>query len=270
MGLLYYEDYTPDFYVCYRVKDVIYTGRSQYQNIEVIDTDTFGKILFLDNAVMVTERDEFYYHEMIVHPAMVSHPNPKRVLVVGGGDGGTVREVMKYDVVEEVVLAELDEEVVKVSKEYLPSISCALDDPRLKIEYGDASQFVKKHTDKFDVIIVDSTDPIGPGEILSGEEFIRDCFNLLNAPGIYVAQTQSYFFGKEFLRKYRQKMMNVFGNVYNYFAPVPTYPGGGWSFTMGTKGVDPTKSVRPAPSGLKYYVSQMQANLFIVPPFLLE
>ncbi len=154
-----------------KIKEQLYSGKSKYQAIDVFVTEMYGRMLVIDGVIMLTESDEYAYHEMIVHVPMQSHKRPQRVLVIGGGDGGCIREIVKYKEVKEIHLCEIDKEVVNISKKYLPGIASGYDDPRVTVYYEDGSVFLKEKRDRYDVIIVDSTDPIGPGKALFTKEF---------------------------------------------------------------------------------------------------
>ena len=155
----------------FKVVQTLYKGQSEFQSIDILETSGFGRLLLLDGLVMTTEKDEFVYHEMISHIPLLAHPNPKQVLVIGGGDGGTIREVLKHPSVERAVLCEIDGMVIEASKQWLPTIACALDDPKVEIQVADGAAYVAKHKNTFDVILIDSTDPIGPGARLFNKEF---------------------------------------------------------------------------------------------------
>lgn len=192
-------------------------------------------MLLLDGIVQTTEKDEYVYHEMITHIPLFTHPNPKKVLVVGGGDGGTIREVLKHPSVEKAVLCEIDEEVIKASKEFLPTISCALDNPKCEIFIGDGIKYVHEHKNEFDIIIVDSTDPFGAAEGLFGGSFYKEIYQALTAEGIFVAQTETPFYLPEVVKKVYDDAKTVFSITKLFMAAIPTYPSGYWSFTIGSK-----------------------------------
>ena len=164
MELWYTEEHSKDVRFSIRVNRHIYSEQSDYQRIDILDSQEFGRVLTLDGLIMVTEKDEFIYHEMVTHIAMAVNPNIKKVLVIGGGDGGCVRELARYKSIDSITLVEIDKQVVEVSKKYLPNIACAFDDARLNIVYEDGLKFVRNKKNEYDLIIVDSTDPFGPGE----------------------------------------------------------------------------------------------------------
>ena len=189
----YYHEITPQgFGLVIKAKEVLFSDNSPFQKVEVFESDSsLGRVLTLDDLMMVTEGDEYHYHEMIAHIPMMQHPCPKSVLVIGGGDGGTLREVLKHKTVEKVVLCEIDGMVIDVSKKFLPSVSCALDDPRVEIKVEDAIEFIKDKKDEYDIILIDSTDPMGPGEGLFTDEFYTNVKNSLKKGGIMAAQSES-------------------------------------------------------------------------------
>jgi len=237
----------------------------------VVDTLEFGRALVLDGAVQTTERDEFIYHEMISHVALNSHPNPRQVLIIGGGDGGTLREVLRHPGIERVDMVEIDQRVVELSKQYLPTIASGFDDPRAHVHFEDGVRFVKESKKRYDLIIVDSSDPVGPAVELFGLDFYRDAFGVLTADGIMVAQAESPIYYKAYLQKVWRNIKSTFPIGYVYLASIPTYVSGFWSFVIGSKCHDP-RSVRgdkPSLFGLKYYTEEVHRASFVIPPFVL-
>jgi len=246
--------------------------RSKYQEILVLDTPQFGKMLILDGLVQTTEKDEFIYHEMLAHPALLMHPNPERVLVIGGGDGGTVREVLKHSSVKEVHLCEIDEEVILISEKYFPSISEKLRDPKVKIFIEDGNEFLQERQNYYDVIIMDSSDPVGASEVLFREEFYRKVKSSLRHDGIMVAQTESPVLQEEYFSKAYREIRKVFRNVGVYLAYIPTYPSGMWSFTIASDFIDITDTTRNIEKvkelKTKYFCDSIYACLFSLPRFV--
>lgn len=245
--------------------------KSKYQEILVLDTPEFGKMLVLDGLVQTTERDEFIYHEMLVHPAMLSHPNPERVLVIGGGDGGSVREVLKHPSVKEVHLCEIDEEVIIVSEKYFPTISNKLRDPKVKIFIEDGNIFLEERKNYYDVIIMDSSDPIGASEVLFTPEFYQKVKNSMKKDGVMVAQTESPILQEDYFKKALSGIKKVFRNTGVYLAFVPTYPSGMWSFTIASDYVDVINIKRPErlkELKNKYFCDSIYACLFSLPGFI--
>lgn len=246
---------------------------SQYQEILLLDTYEYGKMLVLDGAVQTTERDEFIYHEMLTHPALIKHPNPERVLVIGGGDGGTVREVLKHQSVKEVHLCEIDGEVIKVSKEYLPTISNMLDNEKVKIFVEDGNKFLDEKKGYYDVILLDLSDPVGPAEALFRRAFYQKVKNALKEGGILTAQTESPFLQTDYFKSAVLEIKEVFKNVGTYLAFIPTYPAGMWSFTMASDDIDIFKNFnmeRIDKLNTKYFCDKIYISLFNLPKFVSE
>ncbi len=230
----FYKEITPaGFGIAIKQKEVLFSEQSKFQKVEIIDSDSeLGKILTLDDLMMTTEGDEFYYHEMISHIPMMHHKNPESVLVIGGGDGGTVREVLKHSSVKRVVLCEIDGMVIDACKKYLPSISCGLSDPRVKILVEDAIEYIKDKKNEFDIVLIDSTDPMGPGEGLFTEEFYTNVKNSLKKGGIVAAQSESPVVNKNEIKKMYKLLKQVFPICAAYTSPIPTYPGGYWAWAF--------------------------------------
>lgn len=237
----YYHEITPSgFGIAIKAGKVLFSKQSDFQKVEVFETDSaLGRVLTLDDLMMTTEGDEYHYHEMISHIPMMQHKNPKTVLVIGGGDGGTVREVLKHKTVEKVVLCEIDGMVIDACKEFLPTISCGLSDPRVEIKVEDAIEFIKDKKDEYDIILIDSTDPMGPGEGLFTEEFYTNVKNSLKDGGIMVAQSESPFVNKLEIKKMYDLLKKVFPVCSTYTSNIPTYPGGYWAWAFCSKDVKP-------------------------------
>ena len=204
-----------------------------------MDTYEFGRMLLLDGIIMTTIKDEFVYHEMISLPALNTHPNPKNVLVIGGGDGGAIREIVKHPKVEKAILCEIDGQVIEVSKKYLPEISCALNDPKVEVVVEDGIKYIQENKNKFDVILVDSTDPIGPAVGLFAKDFYQGIYDALKEDGVFAAQTESPWVNENLVKRVFQDIKSIFPITRLYLANVPTYPTGMWSFTMGSKNMIP-------------------------------
>lgn len=234
----------PGFAQATLITDILYDHRSPFQHIRVARSPLFGRMLILDDAVQTTEQDEFAYHEMLVHLPLVSHPQPRRVLIIGGGDGGTLEEVLKHPV-DGVTLVEIDREVIEVSQRYLPAISGgAFDDPRARLLIDDGIAFMQTTGERFEVILVDSTDPTGPGVALFSPEFYAACARVLGEDGILVAQSGSLLYQQDLTALVRRHLAAAFPVVVTYWAAVPAYPGVLWTFTCGAKRVDP-RSIPP-------------------------
>ncbi len=268
MELWFKELHDPSSGITFKIKNYVYSGRSPYQKIDIFEVENYGRVLTLDGMVMTTERDEFIYHEMLTHPALRIHPEPKKVLIIGGGDGGTAREVLKYKEVERVVMVEIDEEVINVSKKYLPSIACSLDDPRLEIKIEDGVKYVKEGKEKFDILLLDTSDPVGPAEVLYRREFYENCKKLLNPNGILVTQAESPWSQLETIKKLLKEITGVFPLETLYLAHIPTYPGGLWSFLMMGDNFNLNEIKRPAPQNLKYYNDDIHKGMQTLPNYL--
>ncbi len=252
-----------------RVSATLHTEQTPYQNLAIYDTVQYGRLLVLDGCVMTTDADEFVYHEMIAHVPLHTHPNPHSVLVVGGGDGGAVREVLKHPSVERVVLAEIDDRVVETAKEYFPAIAQGLTDPRVELQIGDGIRYVQDHPDEFDVILVDSTDPVGPAVGLFQESFYQFISRALKDDGIMVAQSESPFANQKIVRSMVQIANHVFPQAFLYLASIPTYPTGLWSFTLGTKKYHPLENLQPSRvEDTRYYSNDVHRAAFALPPFV--
>lgn len=272
MELWYTEKQTENHGITSKITRTLHTEKTEFQDLAVLETIQFGRMLTLDGLVMTTIEDEFVYHEMITHVPLNTHANPERVLVIGGGDGGTIREVVKHPQVKQVVLVEIDRRVVEVSREYLPEISCALDNPKVTVLYEDGIKYVREHKNEFDIIVIDSTDPIGPAVGLFSLEFYRHAAEALKDDGIMVAQTESPFFNKELITQVNRDIGSVFPITKLYLAHIPTYPSGTWSFTMGSKKYDPeTADLSHWPGyATRYYTPELHRSAFKLPQFVGE
>ncbi|MBC8061671.1 MAG: polyamine aminopropyltransferase [Clostridiaceae bacterium] len=259
-----------DVAMTYKVKETLVRKKTEFQDLAIIDTEAFGRMLILDGIVQTTVKDEFVYHEMISHIPLFTHLNPKKVLVVGGGDGGVIREVLKHNSVEKAVLCEIDGAVIEECKKYLPEISCGLEDPRCELFIGDGIKYVKEHKNEFDVIIVDSTDPFSIAEGLFGGNFYKDISEALTEDGIFVAQTETPFFLPETVKKVFNDAKNIFPITKLFMAAIPTYPGGYWSFTIGSKKYDPEAvNISSIPNlDTKYYTPELHKACFVLPRYV--
>lgn len=257
-----------------RINQTLYRGRSDFQEIIVAESEEFGKMLVLDGVFQTCLFDEFIYHEMITHVPLLSHPDPKRVLVIGGGDGGTVREVLKHARVEKAEMVEIDGMVVDVCKQFLPEISQVLIDApsRLQLEIGDGIAHMRDAKNAYDVIIVDCSDPVGPGVGLFGREFYRDVHRALKADGLFVQQTESPFYHQKLIRRLYRDIPDFFPITRMYLANIPLYPGGLHCFTIGSKKYDPAQAGLPEqlPFSTKYYNRELHYSCFKLPSFVRE
>ncbi len=264
------EMQTKDMQISLRISEILYTGVSEFQKISVVNSEECGRMLFLDDVIQTTIKDEFVYHEMIAHVGLNTLPNPRKVLVVGGGDGGVIREVIKHASVEKAVLVEIDRMVIDAARKYLPEISCALDDPKVEVIVDDGIKYVREHKNTYDMIIVDSTDPIGAAEGLFGSEFYQNVYEALTEEGIFVAQTESPFFEAELIKRVYKDVDRIFPLARLYLGNIPTYPGGLWTFTLGSKKYDPKKVDigKIADLNTKFYSPEMHQACQVLPPFV--
>lgn len=259
-----------DLSIGLRVEKTLHSEVTPYQTLDVYETKQYGRLLVLDGCVMTTDEDEFVYHEMLSHVPLHTHPNPKNVLVVGGGDGGIIREVIKHPSVERAVLAEIDGAVVEASKKYFPHIAQGLADSRVDVQIVDGIKYVEDHPDTFDVILIDSTDPVGPAVGLFQQSFYQSVFRALKEDGIMAAQTESPFVNKDLIRAVNESLAATFPITKLYLANVPTYPTGLWSFTMGSKKYRPQDVNECHVKGTKYYSLEMHHASLALPPFVKE
>ncbi|QHL89298.1 polyamine aminopropyltransferase [Nibribacter ruber] len=258
--------------------DQLYKKQSPYQKVEVFETLAYGNMLTLDGMVMCTQKDEYVYHEMITHVPMLSHGNVKRALVIGGGDGGTVRELLRHEQIEEVVLVEIDELVIEACKLHLPETASAFDHPKLKLLVEDGIKYIQEcANESFDLIIVDSADPVGPGEGLFTAEFYGQVYRCLTANGIMITQSESPRFNTKVFVEIYDTYKGIFGQekVHCYLAAIPTYPTGTWSFSFSSKGnvhpKDVNMDVAAAFSrehNLRYYNEDIHQAAFALPNFV--
>lgn len=275
MDLWFTEKYGDGAQFSIKVERQLVCKQSYYQRIDVLETKEFGRILTLDGCLMLTEKDEFIYHEMMVHVPMAVHPEAKHVLVIGAGDGGTIRELTRYDSIEEIEMVEIDQLVVEVCKEYLPQTACKLGDPRVKLFFEDGLKYVRTKKDAYDLILVDSTDPFGPGEGLFTREFYGNCFSALREGGILVNQHESPYYKNDALamKRAHQKISAVFPYCTVYQAHIPTYPSGHWLFGFASKGRHPLEDFdarRWDALGIttKYYNTDLHRGCFALPNYV--
>ncbi|QIB27749.1 polyamine aminopropyltransferase [Caloranaerobacter azorensis] len=277
MELWFTEEHTDYAKFSFKVKKHLYSEKSPFQQVDFIDTYEFGKVLLLDGLVMVTEKDEFIYHDMITHVAMATNPEIKRVLVIGGGDGGTVRELTRYNTIEKIDMVEIDELVVKASREFLPLTSSKLDDERVTLYFEDGIKFVEDKENEYDLMIVDSTDPIGPGEGLFTTEFYKNCYKALSDKGILVNQNESPYYERDAKAMLRAtgKLKKIFPIVEVYQFHMPTYPSGHWLFGFASKSLHPIKDFKPEEwkkfnLKTKYYNTEIHVGAFALPTYVKE
>ncbi len=276
MELWFTEMHTPNVKMSIRVDKQLYTEDSEFQRIDVFQSEEFGRFLTLDGIMMLTEKDEFIYHEMITHVAMASNPDVKKVLVIGAGDGGTIRELTRYKTIERIDMVEIDERVVAVCREYLRKTACRLDDSRVHIYYEDGLKYVRRKENEYDLIIVDSTDPFGPGEGLFTSEFYGNCFNALTKNGILVNQHESPYYSDDAraMQRAHRRIKEFFPICKVYQAHIPTYPSGHWLFGYASKTVDPLKADADRWNALgletRYYNTDLHKGCFMIPNYVKE
>lgn len=256
------DPYAPIQY-SYEVSKVLYHKRSKFQDIMVFENPHFGKILVLDGVVQITEKDELFYHEMLTHVVMNSHPNPKKVIVIGGGDGGTVREVLKHKSVEKVYFIEIDEEVINVSKKFFPRVAGGIRDKRVEIKCMDGAEFVKNRNSDVDLVIVDSTDIIGFAKSLFTKKFFQSVKHCLTPDGMYVSLSESLHFHKDIVIGVQETLRSVFPVVDLYTAPIATYAGNWWTFSIGSKQLDPREIRSKQKVRCRYYSDEIHTNAFL-------
>lgn len=272
MELWYTEKHTDNAHFSIKIEEQLYSGQSEFQRIDVFKTAEFGRILTLDGILMLTEKDEFVYHEMMTHIPMAVNPNIKKVLVIGAGDGGTIREITRYKTVQQIDMVEIDREVVEVSKKFLPFVASAFDDNRLKVYYEDGLKFVRDIKNEYDLIIVDSTDPFGPGEGLFTKEFYGNCYKALTDDGILVNQQESTFYASYInaVKRSHQRIKAFFPISKVYQAHIPTYPSGHWLFGYASKKYDPITDFDAdlwdsLKIKTKYYNTELHIGCFALP-----
>jgi spermidine synthase len=258
----------------YRIDEVLFDERSAYQHVRVVRTPLFGRMLVLDEAVQTTDSDEFIYHEMLAHLPLVTHPNPRSLLIIGGGDGGLLEEGLKHPL-ERAVMVEIDRMVVDATLRFIPEIpGDAFADPRTDLRVEDGFAYVRQTDLRFDVALVDSTDPHGPSVPLFGAQFYGDLHRVLADDGVLAAQSGSPLYQRDLIAQVRRNMGQHFPIVRTYVATVPTYPGVLWSFTLGSKRYDPVEigrdqiASRVERFGLRYYTADQHHAALNPPPFL--
>ncbi|MBW2040201.1 MAG: polyamine aminopropyltransferase [Deltaproteobacteria bacterium] len=265
--------------MAYKVKDILYSGKSKFQKIEVLEVHEYGRMLILYGSVMLTEKDEFIYHEMITHVPVFVHENPKDILVIGGGDGCALRELLKHKEIKEIHLVEIDEKVIEISKKYLSNIcQNSFNDSRVKIIPDDGFYYLKKSTQKYDLVISDAPDPLPPGDTLFKKDFFRLVKEHLKDKGIFVSQTESPFYHADIFKTTYKNLSSVFKTVQVYLAWIPTYPSALWSFMICSDFYDPLRDFKKdkykkyldAGFNTKYYNDKVHFASFALPNFVEE
>ena len=274
----YLETLYPDYGQRFTIDEMLHEVRTEHQHLVIFRNARMGRVMALDGVIQTTEADEFIYHEMLTHVPVIAHGAAKRVLIIGGGDGGILREVTRHASVEHITMVEIDGTVVDMCKEFLPNHSAgAFDDPRLNLVIDDGMNFVASCQDKFDVIISDSTDPIGPGEVLFSENFYQACHRCLNEGGILVTQNGTPFMQLDEVKTTAARMNGLFTDWHFYMSAVPTYIGGNMTFAWGSKGDYrhlPVETLRQryAASGIvtRYYNADLHAGAYALPQYVLQ
>lgn len=277
MELWFTEKHTEHVKFSIQVDRQLYSSQSEFQRIDIFSSKEFGRFLTLDGYMMLTEKDEFIYHEMMVHVPMAVHPKVRSVLVIGGGDGGTARELIRYLAIEQIDVVEIDEEVVSACRQHLPQTACGFDDKRVRLYYEDGLKYVRRCEDAYDLILVDSTDPFGPGEGLFTKEFYGNCCKALKADGIMVNQHESPFYPNDAVAMQRahKRIVDSFPISKVYQAHIPTYPSGHWLFGFASKRYHPLAdqdAARWKALGIqtRYYNEQLHKGAFALPNYVEE
>ena len=275
MELWFSEFHTPDVKHSIRVQRHLYSQKTAYQQIDIYDTPEFGRVLTLDGNVMLTERDEFIYDEMMTHVPMAVHPNIQDVLVIGAGDGGVVRELARYDTIRSIDLVEMDAQVIEACRRFLPENACRLDDERVHIYFDNALRFIRRKQAQYDLIIVDSNDPFGSSEGYFTREFYGICYNALRDDGILVNQQGSPFYrhDAEAMQRSHQRIVRTFPISRVYQAHIPTYAAGYWLFGFASKKYHPIDDLNKEKwlslhLDTKYYTVRLHTGAFFLPAFL--
>ena len=277
MEMWFHDEHTDNVKLAIRVDYQVFSAQSEIQRIDVLESKEFGKILVVDGDLMLTEKDEFIYHEMISHVPMAVHPQVERILVIGGGDGGVVRELAKYDTVEQIDVVEADPLLVEVCRKYFPQMACSLNDPRVHIYHEDGLRFIRSKSDAYDLIIIDSPNPFGAGEGLFTKEFYGNCFNALHEEGIMINQHESPFYKEEAFQCQRmhKRIVESFPISRIYQAHIPSYPSGHWLFGFASKRYHPIHDMDGIQWKLrgiqtKYYLPRLHEGVFALPAYVEE
>ena len=275
MEFWFSELHTGNVKLSVRIEKQLFSGESEYQRIDVFDSEEFGKFISLDGEIVFSEKDEFIYDEMVTHVPMAVHPHVKNVLIIGGGDGGVAKELLQYKSIESIDVVETDRMFVDVCREYFPEVACARDDERGKIHYDDGLRFLRNKKGIYDLIINDSTDPFGHTEGLFTKEFYGSCYNALKDDGIMVYQHGSPFYDEDeaACRSMHRKAFRSFPISRVYQAHIPTCPSGYWLFGFASKKYHPIKDFKPKEwNGLKietwYYTTHLHMGAFMLPNYV--
>ncbi|WP_170008404.1 spermidine synthase [Bacillus fonticola] len=269
-GFWFTEKQTDDFGITMRVNKTLHSEKTDFQQLDMVETAEWGNMLLLDGMVMTNTKDEWVYHEMVAHVPLFTHPNPEHVLVVGGGDGGVIREVLKHPSVKKATLVEIDGKVIEYSKQYLPEIAGALDDARVDVQVDDGFMHIAQSENAYDVIMVDSTEPVGPAVNLFTKGFYSGIAKALKEEGIFVAQTDNPWFKADLIQQVYSDVREIFPITKLYTANIPTYPSGLWTFTIGSKKHDPLQIAEERFHDIdtKYYTKELHTASFALPKFV--
>lgn len=275
MDLWFSENHTPNVKFSIKVDKQLFSEVSEFQRVDIFESAEFGRVLVLDGQIMLTEKDEFIYHEMISHVPMCVNPEINKVLLVGGGDGGTARELLKYETIEKIDLVEMDETVVRACKKFIPQTAACLDNPKVEIFFEDGLKFVRRCENKYDLIIVDSTDPFGPVEGLFTREFYGNCCNALRDYGIMVNQHENPYYKKDAgaMQRAHKRILSSFPISRVYQVHIPTYPSGHWLFGFASKKFYPTADIdfkrwKNLNLQTKYYNTKVHRGAFYLPTYV--
>jgi spermidine synthase len=272
MSTWFFEKMEDYYQMGYRVEEKLFEEQSPFQKVTVYQTTHHGKMLCNDDLIMITEADEFIYHDMIAHVPLFVHPNPKKVLVIGGGDGGTAREVLRHEGIEKCVMVEIDEAVVRACKKFIPQTSAVFDHPKLELRIEDGVEYVAGTTERFDIILIDSTDPIGPAQPLFGSAFYKDLYRILTEEGIVVSQGESPFYLNHLQKHLAEIVSDIFPITRFYNFHNFSYPGGLWSFSFASKKWHPLFDIQEdrlqsSPLSFEYYNKEIHKAAFALPTY---
>lgn len=270
MGIWFTEKQTENVGITVKINKTLHKEQTEYQKLDIVETEEWGNMLLLDDMIMTSEKDEFVYHEMVAHVPLFTHPNPEQVLVVGGGDGGVIRELLKHPSIKKATLVDIDEKVIEYSKKFLPSIAGQLDDARVNVQIGDGFMHIAQSNNQYDVIMVDSTEPIGPAVNLFTKGFYAGISKALKEDGLFVAQSDNPWFKADLIAKVQSDVKEIFPITRLYTANIPTYPSGLWCFTLGSKKYDPLalSEERFHEIETKYYTKELHKAAFVLPKFI--
>jgi spermidine synthase len=267
--------HSPNRGLALKVNKKLYEESSEYQKLEMIENSDLGKVMLLDSVLMLSSEDEFVYHEMLALPSLYAHPNPENVLIIGGGDCGTMTRVLSCPKVKKVVQVEIDEMVTRVARTYFPELTQSLSDPRVEVIFGDGIKYMQASSQRFDLILVDSTDPVGPAAGLFRKEFFRDCHKALADDGILTIQSESPWIPDlmDLIVEVNRDLKDLFGNVHPYLAGIQTYQAGLWMFQMASKVHNPkdtgvAQRIRDAKKRYRYFNEDIYSASFALPQFV--